>query len=396
MGIKISIEQGLNNLVKYFNELGRIPNRRDFKNNKWQPNYDWYAKYFDGKFINACYQANLCEKPLTEIERVEISINELIKLANKLNKCPTVEEYERIKHKGYQRRNLEDKLNIKYNIICNIYLPNYTLNHNLDKTKDDIIKSINNMYEEYGYILPYEEYSKLNNSCSYNLFKKFFDKTYGEVVESLGYKMFGITTIIRTEEELLNDFYNLFIKLKRIPYFIDIDGEDNIASSKTYVKYFKKIENICNLLNIDYKLHYRKSGAGKICYDKNGGLCKSIPEKDISNFFIDKNIYFEKENRYKDEIDNDITRRRFDFKIKYKNKWYYIEYFGMYNYKSSEKISDKYLHKTKRKIKDLYKYGLINQCIFIFPKDIKCNKNERFQDKMESFLLEKYNIFIND
>ena len=47
--------------------------------------------------MNACYQANLCEKPLTEIERVEISINELIKLANKLNKCPTVEEYERIK-----------------------------------------------------------------------------------------------------------------------------------------------------------------------------------------------------------------------------------------------------------------------------------------------------------
>ena len=99
----------------------------------------------------------------------------------------------------------------------------------------------------------------------------------------------------KSEEKLLDDFYNLFIKIKRVPYFIDIDKADNMSSSRTYIKYFKTIENICKLLNIDYKLFYRKSGAGKVCYDKENNLCKSTIEMNISNFFIDNNIYFEKD-----------------------------------------------------------------------------------------------------
>jgi len=172
MGAKISIEQGLENLVKYTNILGRIPKRNDLQKNKWSPNYNWYAKHFNGSFLNACHQAKLCDKPLSTEERIKISIEELQKLANILNKCPTVEEYENIKHKGYQRRNLEDKLNMKYNEICKMYLLNYSLNHDLDKTKEDIIYSINKMYEEYKCILPFERYQELDYSHSYNIFYK--------------------------------------------------------------------------------------------------------------------------------------------------------------------------------------------------------------------------------
>ena len=81
----------------------------------------------------------------------------------------------------------------------------------------------------------------------------------------------------------------------------------------------------------------------------------------------------EKEVYYKDVLSNDNSRRRFDWVI-YDNNGYMwlVEYFGMYDMKRKEnKARLVYKKNTRKKVKDLYKYGVIDKCIFIFPYDLK-------------------------
>ena len=106
MGIKIDKQFGLDRLKEHCKIYNKILTREEFKKYNINPSYSWYERNF-GDYKNACYEAGLIEKPLTEEERIKISVNELIKLAHNLNKCPTVAEYESIKHRGYQRRDLE-------------------------------------------------------------------------------------------------------------------------------------------------------------------------------------------------------------------------------------------------------------------------------------------------
>jgi hypothetical protein len=363
-------EEAIQQLIDFYSEHGRPAEKKDFKKYNLKITDNYYYKHLGGLF-KPLVDLGIIEPPLTENERIQISIKLLINLANKLQRCPTVEEFDEKKDKGYHRRNLEKHLNMKYNDICKTYIPQYFVNVNRDITKEEIIQSIFDAKEKLGRVPLYKEFKKFDNHFSYNAFKNVFGLTYNQVLESIGLIPLGSTTLFKDEVILLNDFYNLFIKLGRIPYCSDINNEENMASYNTYSKYFGSIYNISKLLNIDYNLFYKGAGAGKICHDKMNNLCKSIPEKEISNFLIDNNILFIKEPKYNEIIPNDM--RKFDWKIVFNNKIYYIEYFGMYNTKPRGSIDRKYLYKVKKKIKDLYKSGHVNSCIFIFPDDYKNN-----------------------
>jgi len=117
-------EYALEKLKEYYNTYNKVLTREEHRKYNLEPAHDWYCKYF-GSYEQACFEAGLIDKPLTDDERISISIEELIKLANQLNRCPTVEEYESIKHKGFQRRTLEDKLHIKYNDLCVKQIPQH-------------------------------------------------------------------------------------------------------------------------------------------------------------------------------------------------------------------------------------------------------------------------------
>jgi len=372
--------ESLNKLREYYNILGKIPTKEDFNKYNWKPNYSYYYKNFD-TYENACYLAKLIDKPLTDEERIGISIKNLIDLYNEIGRCPKVSEYESIKHKGFQRRVLEDKLNMKYNDICRKYL-SCKVNSDKDITKEDIIQSITKMYKELGRPPMFIE---VKTQCKYsmNLFKSKFNMTFNDVIKSLGWIPYGSDVTYRSKEDLLNDFLALFNKLNRIPYYNDIDNCREIASTPTYIKYFGTIENVCKLLDIDYELFYKNAGAGKICFDSNNNLCKSLIEKDISNYFIFNNINFEKETKYNSYIDN--CKKRFDWKIDVNDKFYLIEYFGMYDGKNRGSLGRRYSKNVKKKIKLLYKNNLIDKCILIFPWDIK-----------HKTLDEIFNPYIND
>lgn len=307
----------------------------------------------------------------TENDKINNSINALKHLAKELNRCPLVREYENLNHNGYSRRILENKLGLNYNNICKNYLPEYKLNYEiLDITLEDLYNDILEVKKQIGRFPLAIELTKYGLP-HFNTLKRKFNMTYNQIIESFNWEPVGSTTLSKSEDELLNDFYIYFKELKRIPTRKELNKNGKTATHSTYIKYFKSIENVCKLLNIDYSL-YHKSGMGNIYLDNNNKFCKSLPERDISNFFIINNFNFEKETSYSEIFEND--KRLFDWKIYINNKPYYIEYFGLYNKNPRGNIGKKYFKKTKKKIKDLYKAGLIDQCIFIFPYDYNNKK----------------------
>jgi hypothetical protein len=363
-------EEAIIKLKNFYDSLGYIPSRKDFKENNFYPHHDWYSENFNG-YENACNLAGLIKKPnKKQTNLLYQSITELRHMAQMFNRCPTAIEYDDNVKNGLKRRALENRLKLKYNDICRKYIPKYKLNNtNGDILKEDIIKTLQELNSGLGRPPLFKELKKYGYTYSYNLFNRLFPgMSYNQIVESLGWKPSYSTTIIKTEDEMLNSFYELFKKLKRIPYGNDFLNS-NISSMSTYNKYFGSIENVCKLLNIDYDLYYQGNSIGKICFDKLGNMCKSISEMIISNYFIDNNIKFDKEPYYS-EITN-CKGKRFDWKIYIKNKIYYVEYFGLYDIYSNNKIAKNYTKKVKKKIKILYKNDSIDKCIFIFPNDFK-------------------------
>ncbi len=101
-------------------------------------------------------------------------------------------------------------------------------------------------------------------------------------------------------------------------------------------------------------------------FDKRGNLCRSIPELEITNFLIENNITYDKETSYGELISGDL--RRFDWKIYINNNIYYVEYFGLYTSKPTNKLTKSYFKKTNEKIKDMIQIGKCDYCLFIFPE----------------------------
>ena len=93
-----------------------------------------------------------------------------------------------------------------------------------------------------------------------------------------------------------------------------------------------------------------------------------MAEKQITDYFIDNNIWYEKAPCYSELIEN--CRKKFDWKIKINDNIYYIEYFGLYSSNPKRRVDKIYNKRTKKKIKLLYKNNIINHCMFLFPFDL--------------------------
>lgn len=118
---KYNEEFALNELKKWYSQLGRIPTKTDFKQYNIKPSNSFYTRKYGG-VINACVLLGLIEKPLTKEERMDVSIKELREVATKLNRIPYEHEYEQFKTKGYSLYPLKIHFNMTYTEICNTYL----------------------------------------------------------------------------------------------------------------------------------------------------------------------------------------------------------------------------------------------------------------------------------
>lgn len=111
--------------------------------------------------------------------------------------------------------------------------------------------------------------------------------------------------------------------------------------------------------------------------DMMGDTCNSQMEINITNYFIKNNIDFKKEVLYSDVLPNPNDKRRFDWKATIHGNVYYIEYFGMYG-SNKGKMFEEYKCQTQRKIRDIHNANLTEQCLFIFPNDLKNKTIEEY------------------
>ncbi len=359
-------------LIDLKEKLGRNPTTQDFIKLKCSPSLSPYRRVF-GSFQNALYEARLITKPLTSQEKIDISMQNIIKYYNHHGHPPSAREYETIKGDGYERKALERKLKMSYgDIICNYIIEAV---NPFSVTKEDITQDLINMSKIKGRPPMATELidSELLGYSLTVILNRFNNSSYNNILREIGLTPIGADALPYTEDEMLSLFEKLFIELKRIPYTREIDRCDYTPSYSTYKKHFGDIENVCKLLDIDYEKHYKGGGAGRICFDKEGGLCKSVAEKNITNYLLDEQIIFYKETPYSELITNEreSNPRRFDWKVIANNNVYYIEYFGMYDKKPRGDIGRRYVKRTRKKIKDLYKAGVVDKCIFIFPYDLE-------------------------
>lgn len=118
---KYTDDYALNELKKWFEKLGHIPTKNEFKIYGIKPTTDYYIDNFGG-VINACVILGLIEKPLTKEERMEISIKELREISTNLERIPFGNEYDKLRNKGYSMYPLQKNFNMSYTQICDRYL----------------------------------------------------------------------------------------------------------------------------------------------------------------------------------------------------------------------------------------------------------------------------------
>ena len=155
----------------------------------------------------------------------------------------------------------------------------------------------------------------------------------------LGIKKAKNTMVKYDMDEVIYNLGVVYAELGRAPFGRELI-EFGLPSEKTFTRHFGGYQELCR------KLGYEGSHAifGKsYSTESNGGIkCNSMCEQKITNFLEENNIYFTKENYYKDFINDDrCGNKRFDWVI---NENIFVEYFGMpekvsYKKRIDEKIS---------------------------------------------------------
>jgi hypothetical protein len=307
-------------------------------------------------------------------ERKELTIKEIIRISELLHKCPTAKEYNYYNKEGYSSSTIGKVFGISYRRLCEQYIGKDMMdirklptNLSKEEQKELLGNELISAYNKLGFV-PIQNDMKKYGLYSLTSYMNVFNKSYNEILNELGLPVNARYEIDKSNEILLNEFYKVFKSINRIPLgreFIKY-GLEGVWN---YRNKFGSIRKVCELLDIDYTKYYKvKNKAGIICFDDNGDTCRSVIEKDISNFFIMNKLNYEKEYKYSNLIKGD--KRRFDWKVVINDKNFYIEYAGLYRENATHGIQIRYNNKIKNKLKSLGKCGFINQCIFIYPNDV--------------------------
>lgn len=367
MGKKVSDEYIKNEMIRLFNIYGDVPTKRQINEN-CSFNAALYHRRF-GSVYNACVEYGLVAKKLTTEERIRVSIIELKEMYNKLNKVPTVYEYDSMRMEGFARRDLEKNLKLNWNSIITQCLgtnPNVKRVELVDKSI--IINNLRNFEKSIGRVPYMREIRKYNIGYSYNHILKCMNKnTMLEVYDEIGWDVEGTTTVSMSDQDMIESYIMLFNELGRLPSAKDLKDCAYTPTQTTYHHRFGGVKKMCEAAGINYYDHFDSIGRGISKLDNNGELCRSLPELEITNFLIDEEIEYEKEVPYDEIVDG--TNYRFDWKVTIDGKIYYIEYFGMYAKENpTGQMEKRYVKRAKKKIKLIKESGNIDKCIFLFPE----------------------------
>jgi hypothetical protein len=373
-------EDGINFLQKLSEELGRNPTVNDVC--EYGVNKGWFANIF-GSYTKALYAADLI--PIENVDKevkIEKSVEGFKELYNSLGKVPMYADYKKYASDNelMTAYNLMEKLNISsYTELCKYIVGE---SNRTEYSEEELISGLKILKEKLGRV-PMGVDLVPNSLPSLQIYKTFFKKRYfNDIIRELGWEPYGHDPLYKTEEEMLDDYYTLYLNLGRIPLGEDIGRTNGMTSYATYKEKFGDVIEICKLLNIDISKHISELnfGAGNIYFDKNGEICRSYPELIISNALISNKINFIKEYEY-----NNIIQCN----SKINMDWYLpdveiaVEYFGLYDKrrKNNDDRNGLYTRKADMKIELCEKNNV--KLISIFPKDVRYNykKVEKKFDK---------------
>jgi hypothetical protein len=165
---------------------------------------------------------------------------------------------------------------------------------------------------------------------------------------------------------LLSELITFSEELGRTPTGREINENRNMSGLMTYHRHFGSYSDACKEAGLE--INSCLFGKSFHLESKNGDLCLSKKEKEITDLLIDNNIVYKKEVLYKDIIGENIKNIRCDWLI---NNEVIVEYFGMaekdyYKVRMDEKITlceEKGLKLISLERKDIKNnfHGLINK-----------------------------------
>lgn len=163
----------------------------------------------------------------------------------------------------------------------------------------------------------------------------------------------------KIRKKLLSNLNELATKLGRTPTSIEVN-ELLSSGASAYHRYFGSYSNACKEAGLEVNVSL--FGKSRHIESKNGDVCLSQKEKEITDLLIDNEIIYEKEVLYKDIIENyNLKNIRCDWLL---NNDIIVEYFGM-----PEK--EGYKERMNEKITLCKIYGI--KFIDLYENDVNCN-----------------------
>jgi len=162
------------------------------------------------------------------------------------------------------------------------------------------------------------------------------------MANSLGLKKdYNNTNKDKIKKFLIDKLKEFAKELGRTPMQLEIKDNKDMPGHVTYNRYFGSYSNACIIANLVPNMCL--FGKNKnVLLSKNNDICLSISELIITNYFIDNNIYYERNVLYRDLINDKRCKGKITDWILKDN--IIVEFFGMpnkdyYRVKMEEKIS---------------------------------------------------------
>ncbi|MFO1442790.1 hypothetical protein KDN24_06125 [Bacillus sp. Bva_UNVM-123] len=309
---------------------------------------------------------------------LEIFYESLNDLKEDVDRCPVVMDYDAYTklNKITNRRLIEKKLNKSFGEICTEIFDQ----SNKIKSDDELLNELRDLKYKLGRT-PRANELKLYGLAEHKTYRRRFNMTYQELIDTLGWELASPRMRFKSEEEMLADYERLHNELGRLPNEADLLDCEYICSYQTYNTKFGSLQNVWDILELVYNPN-QKMSAGYVCINKNNEICRSSSELAISNIFIDNAISYIPELKYSDFDSSLKSRWLMDWYLK--DYDIYVEYFGMYQesqLKRNTRIG-KYSRKAKRKINYCNKNNI--KLISLYREDLTHNFKGMYEEFLEN------------
>ncbi len=203
--------------------------------------------------------------------------------------------------------------------------------------------------------------------------KSVFMKVFGSWNNAIKESGLKIRVSNYTDKELDNAFFSFVDEYGRPPIFLEFNNNAKYPSFWCYQNRFGS----WNKTLLHYGFDVNKGVSGSHTTFKNGEVCKSTYEFDVSTWLRDNNISYLRNVLYRDFIEEYDGKKDCDYVIIHNGEWIFLEIAGLYTFKEKKSSMEKdYIERFDHKLKNLlskFNYKVL------YPDDFKkINYKETF------------------